>query len=220
MSLLKNYHSFFFLAFFLTAFSAGAQNYTKYWVFFSDKPLEDFNPYEYFDEKAIERRIKHELPLNDYTDLPVNESYVRQITQIADSVGFVTRWFNGMIFYGNQLQFQEIKNLAFVSKAFEASKGNSYLASFSKGKDDGYKQLSPDKKELLANQLLSLGYEEFEKNNIDGKGIRIAVFDAGFPGVDTNPVFEHIRKENRIIKTYDFVRKKEQVYAANKHGTM
>ncbi|MFH0866454.1 MAG: S8 family serine peptidase, partial [Bacteroidota bacterium] len=37
--------------------------------------------------------------------------------------------------------------------------------------------------------------------------------------VDTSPVFEHIRKDGRIIKTWDFTRNKEFVYTSISHGT-
>jgi hypothetical protein len=36
-----------------------AQN--RYWVFFTDKNNVSFNPYNYFDQKAIERRVKAEF---------------------------------------------------------------------------------------------------------------------------------------------------------------
>lgn len=199
---------------------ANAQNYGKYWVFFKDKPTESFDPYTYFDEKALERRQKHALPAYDFSDLPVDEAYIKAISGIADSIGFVSRWFNGMVFYGNSQQLEEVKGLGFVLETFEAARGNAMLASVDETPGELYEDLSEEEKTLMENQLLSLGSEEFKRSNIDGKGIRIAVFDAGFPGVDNHPAFEHIRKENRIVKTYDFIRKREKVYGANSHGTM
>jgi hypothetical protein len=75
-------------------------------------------------------------------------------------------------------------------------------------------------KNKLSNQLLSLQGNYFAKNNINGKGVRIAVFDGGFPGVNTHEAFEHLRQNNQIIKTWNFPRKKEDVYGWNSHGTM
>ena len=43
--------------------SAFAQS-EKYWVFFTDKDGVEFNPYTYFSEKAIERRVKLEIDLD------------------------------------------------------------------------------------------------------------------------------------------------------------
>ena len=64
-----------------------------------------------------------------------------------------------------------------------------------------------------------MGSAAFAAKNIDGSGVRVAVLDAGFPEVDTHPAFAHIRKNNRIVKTYDFVKKREHVYGYSQHGT-
>ena len=84
----------------------------------------------------------------------------------------------------------------------------------------GTDDLTNKERDLLKRQTGRMGAEEFAQNNIDGTGIRIAIFDAGFPTADVNPAFEHIRKENRIIKTYDFIKNKEDVYGHSSHGTM
>jgi len=75
------------------------------------------------------------------------------------------------------------------------------------------------KPELLP-QLLRMQGEMFAENNIDGKGVRIAVFDGGFPSVDKHEIFSHLRDNNQIIKTWNFPNKKEYVYSWSSHGTM
>ncbi|MFN3952750.1 MAG: S8 family serine peptidase, partial [Thermaurantimonas sp.] len=58
----------------------------------------------------------------------------------------------------------------------------------------------------------------FRENGITGKGIRIAVFDGGFPEVNKHPAFEHIRSDGRIIATFDFTKDKEFSYRGSSHG--
>ena len=53
-----------------------------YWVFFRDKANTSFNPYEYFDAKAIERREKLGLSLYDITDYPLNGGYVDAVSAL------------------------------------------------------------------------------------------------------------------------------------------
>jgi serine protease AprX len=196
--------------------SVTAQNYSKYWVFFKNKNASDFNPYEYFDVKAIERKIKHDLPLNDSTDWPVDEIYISQIALLADSIGKSSRWLNALVFYGNDDQANQIKKLEFVAE-IEKSEFKSSLTFIENSKE---KKISDTELSLLIHQTKSLGIDKFASKGIDGKGMRIAIFDAGFPGVDKNPAFEHIRNENRIIKTWDFVKNRGHVYDYNHHGTM
>jgi len=73
--------------------------------------------------------------------------------------------------------------------------------------------------ELLEQQTASLGLSILRENGLNGRGIRIAVFDTGFPGVDEYPVFRHIREENRIVHTHDFVRNDDNAYRGMRHGT-
>ena len=51
-----------------------------------------------------------------------------------------------------------------------------------------------------------------------GKGVTIAVLDAGFYNVDINPLFDSLRAYGRIIGTRDFVNGGTSVYEDNYHG--
>ena len=112
----------FFFLFLLFSFFGNAQS--KYWVFFTDKKGTSFNPYEYFDKKAIERRIKNNIPLSDSTDFPVNESYINAVKQIADSVSYATRWFNAIAVYASETEIKKIKTLSFVRDIKEMLSNN------------------------------------------------------------------------------------------------
>lgn len=196
----------------------------KYWIFFTDKNGVSFDPYEYFDAKTIENRLSQNIPLSDSTDFPLNEKYVATVKAVVDSVSYHTRWFNGIAVFATSNQVDHIRTLSFV-RDIEPMTVRFEIASTVQGEEVGATaiydtSLSATRRLLLNNQTMRMGREEFEKMNIDGKGRRIAVFDAGFPTVDVNPSFEHLRKENRILKTWDFVKNKEFVYGFNAHGTM
>jgi len=79
--------------------------------------------------------------------------------------------------------------------------------------------IDPDNLKHIHAQIDEFGADLFKERNINGAGVRIAVFDGGFPGVDKYDIFSHIRDEGRIIATYDFVNKTEFVYDYNSHGT-
>jgi serine protease AprX len=200
--------------FLFTSKAVNAQN--KYWVFFRDKHGTSFNPYEYFDNKAIERRIKLGLALYDSTDFPVNESYIKAIAEIADSTTYESRWFNAIAVYADKTKIDKIRQLRFI-KSVEPIISYPVLAT---NPINYNSELDSSAIKLLINQTESMGGQYFREKGIDGKGLRIAVFDAGFLGADKSPVFEHIRRENRIIKTWNFPKKKEFVYSYHPHGAM
>lgn len=184
-----------------------------YWIVFKDKDTyTSFDPYSYFDAKAIERRVVAGLPLFDFYDLPVNEKYTQQLSLLVDDVYFESRWMNAVAVAVNaDKNINNIQQLPFVKEIVPITTSG-YLCA----KDV---ELDYDQIHLLRTQTEILGRKAFEKNGITGKGIRIAIFDAGFPGVNEHKAFEHIRKRNGILKTYDFVKKKEDVYGYSSHGT-
>jgi len=191
----------------------------KVYVVFTDKHNVSFNPYRYFDKKAIERRQKQHLPLYDSTDLPLSSQYVEQIKSIADSVGYQLRWFNMLVAWITPKEAEKIMALPFVKTIVYPLSKTPVLCSIAK--DKPYDTLLKETQEaILKDQLQAMQGETFIKNGFNGKGIRIAIFDAGFPTVDTNPVFAHIRQKHHILKTWDFVRNKENVYKHNSHGLM
>lgn len=208
-----------FLLFLIAFAQLPAQDY--YWVFFKDKASVSFDPYSYFDSKAIARRLQNGLSLYDTTDFPLNEEYKNKTLALAEEYVGETRWFNAVAISASAENITRIEALPFVATV-EPILTDLRLASYETDASDFDRPwiLDTNDAELLYRQLVVMGGEEFLKNRIDGHGVRIAVFDGGFPGVDKHPCFAHLRESNRIIKTWNFPKKKEDVYGWNSHGTM
>ncbi len=188
-----------------------------YWVFFTDKDDVDFDPYTFFDHKAINRRIKHGLNLYDILDFPLRNDYLEELTKHVDSLCITSRWFNAAFVYASETDMAFVEQLPFVCNIEPAGVGL-ILADFDEHKDVA--GLSSTDSVLLAAQLGHMQGELFHQNGFDGRDVRIAVFDAGFRGVNTHPAFSHINMENRIVATYDFHRQRDNVYVSSAHGTM
>ncbi|MFO8054186.1 MAG: S8 family serine peptidase [Bacteroidales bacterium] len=188
----------------------------KYWVFFTDKEGVSFDPYEYFDQKAIDRRIAHGVSLYDITDFPVKAEYLRGVEVLADSLSHHSRWFNAVATYAGDEQIRAIGELPYVQAVQAFSERQMQYA----GIADYDTTLAFRDGLMLEEQTEELGMSVFQEHGIDGEGVRVAVFDGGFPGVDEIPVFEHIRENNRILKTYDFAKDRIDVYHGMRHGTM
>jgi serine protease AprX len=199
-----------------TAFVINVQAQDKYWVSLSDKNEVSFDPYSYFSPHTIEKRTRFGIPLNDKSDWPLNQKYVDEISMLADSVHFESRWFNSLVIFTNKKQVDTIRKLPFVR---EILKMEHFIAEPANEPLKEGLSINPDDVELLKNQLESMKGQKFMEEGINGAGIRIAVFDIGFKNVDTNPAFNHLFDHNKILKTYDFVDKDDDVYHYNSHGT-
>ena len=200
------------------SFSVNCQSF--YYVFFTDKKPFEFNPYEYFDQKTIQRRILYGISLFDSSDFPVNQSYINQIADLSEEYVGESRWFNMAMISATDENRIIIQHLPFVKNMVRISDDIPMkLAEYQEFDIENF-LTSDSTTHRLSNQLLSLQGDYFAKNNINGKGVRIAVFDGGFPRVNTHIAFEHLRKNGQIIKTWNFPNKKEDVYGWNSHGTM
>lgn len=184
----------------------------KYWVFFSDKKGVQFDPMSYFDAKTIEHRVMQNIPINDISDYPVREDYINSVSEHVISVGYASRWFNALSVNATKEQIEIVQKLPFVIGVQQQTL-RMFMCNY---------QCLPQKEEndygLARKQMQLMQAEYFKKAGITGKGIRIAIFDGGFPDVDKHDAFAHVRKENRIIKTWDFCKNKEFVYSYNSHG--
>lgn len=194
------------------AFSSIAQN--KYWVYLTDKDTTGYNPHTFFDAKAIERRILNDIPVWDYSDVPVNQQYVSILGDMSDTITGISRWFNSVCLYADDNQLDMIRRLPFVSKVEPAASGHFFVS-----EDEESSEIYSEATGLQQIQLDLMQGTAFRDAGITGKGIRIAIFDGGFPNVDVLPCFKHIRDNNRIIKTWDFTRNRENVYGFSSHGT-
>lgn len=199
---------------FVHLISLGFTQSQKYWVRFSDKDHVAFNPHNYFDSKAINRRVKNKIPLITFSDLPIRSDYYSSINKIADSITGQTRWFNAVACWLAPDVVSQVAELSFVKEVVKISA----TQEFSAIENTTPLTHSKAKQDLLNAQLNSMEGQLFD-SLYTGKGIRICIIDAGFPNVDTSPLFTHLRDNNQIIKTWDFKKNKPNVYRFNSHGT-
>ena len=213
--------AFFILSLLLALAGASAQ--PVYWVFLTDKAGTVFNPYDYFDAKAIERYRQCGADLYDISNYPLTQRYVDGVDAIATEEVGVSRWMNAVGVVATPAQAAAIAELPYVDRV-QMIGGNMQLTSCDGVVED--LEMTPRVIDIatvegpLEAQLVRMGGAAFREKGIDGKGVRIAVFDGGFPQVNTHNAFRHLRDNNQILKTWNFPNKKENVYGWNSHGTM
>lgn len=193
------------------------------------------NPSAYLSDRAIERRLMQEIPL-DESDLPVNPDYINEIQNTGAGVFYTSKWLNIAIAYvDNEQQLNSIRNLSYVndvrhSKLIEVSEERqSFKQFFNREK---YEKVDLSKYPAYnnlgfnygpsANQAQMLKIDQLHNQGYTGNGITIAVIDAGFNSANTMLVFDSLRAGNKILGTRDFVQPGNNVYNGDlsTHGTM
>ncbi|HET6990353.1 MAG TPA: hypothetical protein VFJ43_03470, partial [Bacteroidia bacterium] len=205
---------------FLISFSNEIHAQKAYWVFFTDKNGTSFDPYSYFAPEAITRREKLGISLYDSTDFPVNSTYLAQVGNIVDHVGYTTRWFNGVGVDASDEEVSILQKLPFVREVVPQAEWIIKPASVKLSSDTGINQEMINDRDLKK-QIDPMQGNCFADHNLKGKGIIISIIDVGFHGVDDSPAFKDLRFNNQIRSTFDFGKDRVDVYGPDvDHGTM
>ena len=210
----------YLIAIFALLSSMGWAQDKCFWVFFTDKNDTQFDPYSYFDAKAIARYNQCGADLYDISNYPLNDIYVNTVNAYSTEVFGESRWLNAIGINATDDNAALIAQLPFVARVQEIVSDGTLASQDTEPSLQEAKQTGNEAKDILTDQLKRFGGQHFIDHGIDGKGMRICVMDGGFPKVDTHPAFKHLRDNNQIIKTYNFPNKKEDVYGWNTHGTM
>lgn len=200
--------------------SLRAQEY-HYFVAFTDKndtPYSVQAPEAFLSPQAVERNSKQGIVITE-DDLPVDPVYTAGVAAIgAVRVMYESRWFNGVIVKANSTDIEQVKLLSFVQDV-------QYLGAGAVGgridtawnKFDVQASAMPQSDTLYQFDLLDVPL--MRADGYEGTGMRIAVLDVGFLGVDTLQAFRDLFTTNRLVMAHDFVTGNSNVYQHSKHGT-
>jgi subtilisin family serine protease len=190
-------------------------------VFFKDingTPFSSSLPGEYLSDRAIERRIKQGISVTE-EDLPVNQTYIQDVKVLGVEVMFATRWMNGILVECSPSDIAAVAQLAFVENIEMVAPGNKPVSSGRRKFTS--RRASTNSVQPTDKQLSMLGLTDMQAAGFHGEGIVIAIFDAGFEGVNVTDPFQHVFSEGRLNTdvSYDFVFDQPDVYRHDDHGT-
>ena len=217
----KSYYLFLLFTSFLSFSQEDA------WVYFTDKPDETYymnNPLEMLSQRALDRRTNQNISL-DERDIPVSENYINQVTASSGiTVMAKSKWLNALHIRGTQTTIQAVTALSFVDHITFA---NHSLNPSNKNEASQLANRNQDKFEVLANfnyggsnnQIQMLNGHLLHQQDYTGQGKMVAIFDAGFPGVNTASPFQRLRDNNLILGGYNFPDRNTNIYTRNSHGT-
>jgi subtilisin family serine protease len=207
----------------------------RYAVFFKYKPQPSFSlnrPTEFLTQKALARRGREGVKA-DSLDLPVAKKYEDQVLEISNYILYSSKWFNATIAVTNAAGAIEMASLPFVEKVELVARGFIPSPNARAGKrisasviqklcppgEEAQRTLAPQENAYdFQNELI--GIDQMLEEGYSGKGITIAVFDAGFPGADSSAALTHLETNKQILAKRDFVRPwNTNVYTDHQHGT-
>ncbi|RMF54164.1 MAG: hypothetical protein D6750_00130, partial [Bacteroidetes bacterium] len=170
-------------------------------VYFEEKPDSLLlQPEKCLSPWSLERRLRQGLPI-DKADVGVPPAWIDSLKRYGTLWGY-SRWLNAALVElkpGTQLPAWPFVRCIepFMTSA---PKGHSSLTA-------SRLVQTPPKASSVVNtlQLDQLKLLSLHAMGYTGRGIRVAIFDAGFPNLDQIPAFQHLFQEGRYLGGYDFV---------------
>lgn len=197
----------------------------KYWVKITDKEHNNYSldkPEAFLSPRSLNRRLIQGIAL-DSTDLPVSQIYLDSIVGAGCNIICTSKWLNAVtVEISSAQQTEQLKNFSFV---------DTVLLSWVTPTKSAHLKLEPSK---LSDQppmdtlstFYGFSYTQIALHNGDkmhqsgytGKGMLIAVLDAGFKNANVVPSLQHVFNDGRILGTRDFVHPNGNVYDEHYHG--
>lgn len=221
----------------MTSLFAQQSDLKLYAVRFNDKGINKnsvLNPSNYLSEKSVERRLRHNIAF-DQSDLPVNEQYIVEISHSGAKIITRSRWFNTVVVEATPDEVAVFSSNAYVAEVKQINDGLIQKGISDQSKpffiNESVKSWNKAISAKNPNDLYDYGAAYDQINQLHGqylhnlgftgKGMTIAVIDAGFNSADVMNCFDSLRANNQIKGTHDFAVAGNNVYATtmNSHGT-
>ncbi|MFN3405539.1 MAG: S8 family serine peptidase [Cytophagaceae bacterium] len=166
----------------------------KYWISFKDKDVKNYSYENFLSPQAIANRKQFNIPLFQYSDIPVKQEYVQSLKDNGIAVISKSRWFNSVSATLTEEQIALVKSMPFVS-GIEGIDKHIIITS-------NNTELAPEKFHIA---MLQMESNEMLKNNLTGKGVVVGVIDAGFYRSANSPFLTHLFEENKVLGQRDFI---------------
>jgi len=227
---MKKYFLFFFLTLFsVSLFAQIAPD--KYYVQFTDKnnsPYSLNRPWKFLTARALARRLRFNIPIEE-NDIPVNPQYVKAVAGTGVQILNTSRWLNGVTVYTTDTALiDSIRTFSFVKSTLKFGLARQKKDKFRKeavlpkGVVPAFKAVDTLEAQYGAalTQIKQINGIYLHNKGFRGQGMVIAVLDAGYSYVQTQPLFDSLRNDHRILGTKDFVNPGGDVYPQHYHGRM
>ncbi|MDR1980186.1 MAG: S8 family serine peptidase [Tannerellaceae bacterium] len=213
-------HWFLFICICIASELSAQTNYC-FRVYLKDKGDSGYtldSPEAYLSQASIDRRTREGMFV-DETDLPIAASYLEALSAVGACPIVKSNWFSTVVVISeDSLVVEKLKSLSMVDSVKWIWKGEKYRPAETLPDDTS---LSP-KDDPVAEpygyahkQIEMLNGIKLHEAGYRGKGIEVAVIDAGFKNVDRITAFGSIH----ISGTYNVIAPQESVFRSNDHGT-
>lgn len=208
---------------------------TCYRLTLSDKnnsPYTISNPSAYLSERALAKRARFNIPITE-EDFPVNPQYVQQVQGVDSRIRVLCscKWLNTLTVYcPDSTKLSQLSALPFVTDILPVA--NYDLDSLAPLPAAPEPEYSPMVNNTFRDSVVPYDYgtgaaqiaihngQLLHNEGFRGEGMLIAMFDAGWQGVDTDSFFQNLNAGGQLLGTRDLIPFRNNVFEGHYHGTI
>lgn len=204
-------HRFLFLLFFLPTC---VQGQGKYLLYLKDKPAAVET--EVLSDRSIARRKAQKIPFLN-TDFPVSTTYLQDLQGKGWQILGKSKWLNAVLVTGNDSLLAPTLNLPYISgmEGKTDIRGDTNLGQYARLKAPLTSPVEPITYGSTRTQIQMLDADTMHLRGYLGKGVLMAVMDAGYISLNTGEAFKHLD----VVHTYNYVHSTPNVDRDDTHGT-
>ncbi len=173
----------------------------NYWIYFHTKNTDPATAC-WVSEQSLQQRVQAGLPLQQYTDLPVDHEKINWLSRAGISIKSTSKWLNAVYSELDDNQLCTISSLDFIKRIEKSG----YLFV----NEEQETTEVPKRNAKYSEALIQIKSEGLIASHHNGAGIRIGVVDAGFKSLDKNFALSHLLSDNKIKAFRDYFNPKNK----------
>lgn len=222
---------------------AGSHEITyKFWVELKDKSGNNYTilkPWDFLSERALARRRKAGISVT-MADLPVSPLYLTEVQNCGAKILLTSRWMNAILIQttdsgivsrlNRETYVKKVTLMGYWNRSRGAAAADPESVEEYVGMDynaSGHISVKNQANADEYNEGYGMGWDQTKMLNVQtmhkrgfrGKGVWIAVLDAGFYNANLLGAFDSLRANKQILGSVDFVDRDGNVYNDDDHGT-
>ena len=219
---MSKYIGIFVFVFSLFSLGVHAGESFRFRVYLKDKGDSGYtldNPEEYLSKESVERRNRQGISVSE-SDLPIAQAYLDTLSANGGKPVLESKWFSTVVVSSpDSLVAERLLRLPIGDSVKWVWKGDEEI-DIPREENDTTRFMPIDTPEkspygYAEEQIKMLNGIKLHEAGFKGKGMRVAVVDAGFMNVDRISVFDSLR----LLGTHNVVFPGRSVFIGDDHGT-
>lgn len=149
--------------------------------------------------------------LQDVYDTPIQSKWLNRVEELNAEELKVSKWLNAAWVKAPQKDIYQLQSDGFTVS--EVSQVHQEVLASEGG------ELVVNAAEEVNTNILSVKGDFLHDKGLSGKGVKVAILDAGYTSMNELSFYQDLKDNNQIIEEWNYVLDQENIFVSSNHGT-